>query len=474
MRLPLASRITTRDGTLTKDSKMVNCYLEQSPDGGVNVVKRPGTTITQQLTAGTAQGVFATGGVPWGIVTDTIQQLAGGTVSRALGTPVTAGLRMQCTDMNYLVSGPGISAIKSTKALWQFDINSLIVTRNVDADYPALTVTGVAYLDGTYYVMSPAGVIYGSDIENPMSWNALNFIATDRGLGLAVSIHRHLNYVLALCDFGLQFFYDAANATGSPLLPMPNSACTVGCATGDSVVSINDMTIFMSKNKQRGRSISCIAGLSVSVLSTPFVDKILNLDDLANVYAYGVKSDGHSFYVLTLLTSNLTLVCDLTTQEWTLWASGATGANAFNGAFYVHAEGNSPSNLTQDLLLNRTTGAVYSFLNAAYTDAESAIAVLVRTPILDRGTIDPKRISRINLIGDTVASSVAVTYSRDDYTTFSSSRTIDMSTERKVLARIGRYRRLSFDISHTAATPLRLKAIEIHAEDGQELQANSD
>lgn len=474
MRLALASRITSRDGTLTKDSKMVNCYLEQSPDGGVNVVKRPGTALFVQLAAGTAQCAFATGGIPWVAIGDTLYQIAGGSATRALTAPVTSNLRMQATDSNFLPGSNGTSVIKSAKALWSFDLLTFVVTKNTDADYPATTVPGLAYLDGTYYVMTPDGRIFGSDVENALSWNALNFISTDRGLGIAIAITRHLNYVLALCDFGLQFFYDAANATGSPLLPMPNSACTVGCATGDSLVNINDMTIFMSKNKVRGRSISCIAGLSVSVLSTPFVDKILNLDDLANVYAYGIKSDGHSFYVLTLLTSNITLVCDLTTQEWTLWASGAAGSNAFNGAFYAHAEGNSPASATQDFLINRSSGAVYSFLPSTYSDAESAIAVLVRTPILDRGTIDTKRISRINLIGDTVASSIAVTYSRDDYTTFSSSRSIDLSTDRKVLARIGSYRRISFDFSHTAATPLRLKALEIHAEDGQELQANSD
>lgn len=474
MRLPLACRITTRDGTLSKDSKLVNCYMEPSPDGGINVIKRPGTALAYQLPAGTAQCTFAAGGAPFCVIGDTLRLMMSISVSIPLPSPVTANLRMQATDSNFLPSAPGVSVIKSAKALWVLENTGFTVSKCTDTDYPATTVPGLAYLDGTYYVMSPSGVIYGSDIENALSWNALNFIQVDRGLGIAIAICRHLNYVLAFGDFGLQFFYDAANPTGSPLLPMPNSACTVGCAHGDSIVNINDQTIFISKNKSRGRSVSCIAGLSVATLSTPYIDKILNNDDLSGVYAYGFKSDGHSFYILTLTGTGITLVCDLTTQEWHLWASGNNAELPFRGAFYCHAEGNSPSYLTQDLLLNATTGAVYSFLPSTYTDAETGIAVQIRTPILDRGTIDIKRISRVNLIGDTVSSSVAVSYSKDDYNTYSTPRDVDMSTERKVMYQLGRYRRISFDLRHNAATPLRLKAIEIHAEDGAELQANSD
>jgi hypothetical protein len=460
MRLPVACRIATRDGTLTKDSKMVNCFSEADPDGGVNVVKRPGTALVQSFGASVAQVGFATGGAAFGVFGDTIRGLNVG-FTLALPSPVLPNLRMKASDANFLPSNTGISFIKSTRAAWAFDLASFGVTKVTDADYPSQTVPGFAYLDGTYYVMDATGIIYGSDIENSLSWNALNFIATDRGLGIAISITRHLNYVLALCDFGLQFFYDAANATGSPLLPMPNSTCTVGCAHADSVASIEDMTIFMSKNRQRGRSISAISGLGVQAISTPFIDKILNNDDLSSVWAYGIRVAGHSFYVLTLGTSNVTLVCDLTSHEWVQWASGASGNSAFNGAFYCHAEGNAlPA--TQDLLLNPTNGSVYSFLPSTYTDVESSIWCQIDTPIWDQGTIDSKRIARVNLIGDTVNSSVAMSYSKDDYQTYSTPVSIDMSTERKLATRLGRSRRRSFRLTHNANTPLRLKAIEIH------------
>ena len=49
--------IGTRDGTLTKDAKMVNCFVERTRNGHA-AVKRPGTAFVQQNPAGRGQGQF--------------------------------------------------------------------------------------------------------------------------------------------------------------------------------------------------------------------------------------------------------------------------------------------------------------------------------------------------------------------------------------------------------------------------------
>ena len=55
LKVPWAVPITTRDGTLTKDSKMVNAFAEIEPTGGKTIVKRPGSTYVTTQT-GTPQG----------------------------------------------------------------------------------------------------------------------------------------------------------------------------------------------------------------------------------------------------------------------------------------------------------------------------------------------------------------------------------------------------------------------------------
>ena len=56
------------------------------------------------------------------------------------------------------------------------------------------------------------------------------------------------------------------------------------------------------------------------------MDRILNADDLATVRGMGLKVDGHHLYVLTLATSNITLVYDLTSQAWTQWSTLTIGS----------------------------------------------------------------------------------------------------------------------------------------------------
>jgi hypothetical protein len=54
-------------------------------------------------------------------------------------------------------------------------------------------------------------------------------------------------------------------------------------------------------------------------ISTPFIDRILNADNLKNVVSYYISIQGHGFYVLTLPSSKITLVCDVKRGEWTEW-----------------------------------------------------------------------------------------------------------------------------------------------------------
>ena len=51
-RLPLAHNIATRDGTLNKDAKVGNAFIEVSQGENVAIVKRPGLVTYQSATAG--------------------------------------------------------------------------------------------------------------------------------------------------------------------------------------------------------------------------------------------------------------------------------------------------------------------------------------------------------------------------------------------------------------------------------------
>ena len=58
IRVPLAHSPTNRDATTTKDSRLVNCYLELIREGEPAVVKRPGLSINTSVGAGLGLGIY--------------------------------------------------------------------------------------------------------------------------------------------------------------------------------------------------------------------------------------------------------------------------------------------------------------------------------------------------------------------------------------------------------------------------------
>ena len=54
---------------------------------------------------------------------------------------------------------------KSTRDAYLFDGVANTITKITDAYYPAVTVPGVAYLDGYFFVMDANGTIYNSGLK---------------------------------------------------------------------------------------------------------------------------------------------------------------------------------------------------------------------------------------------------------------------------------------------------------------------
>lgn len=205
--------------------------------------------------------------------------------------------------------------------MYLYNFSTGAVTKVTSANYPTTTVSGLVYLDGTFYVATSNGKIWGSAIEDPTTWSALNYTSAEIEPDGLVAIEKSLNYLVAFGQWTTEFFYDAGNPTGSPLSSVPNAFFTVGCASGTSVVRMENEVVWMSQTIQRGRQIMSLSGFTPSIISTPEVDRILNSDDLATVYAFSIKISGSVFYVITLKTSAKTLVYDFSTKQWHFWTS---------------------------------------------------------------------------------------------------------------------------------------------------------
>ncbi len=183
------------------------------------------------------------------------------------------------------------------------------------------TVPGIVFLNGYFFVMDENAVIYNSALNDPLTWGALDFIQAAIEPGMGVALAKSQNYVVAFKEWSTEYFYNAGNATGSPLSPVLSAFTQIGCANGESVAYLDENIYWASKAKQQGPGVWKMKELEQAKVSTPDVDRILAADDMSDVYAYGVRIAGHSFYVLGLRTIGMTLAYDASNGTWALWTS---------------------------------------------------------------------------------------------------------------------------------------------------------
>lgn len=190
------------------------------------------------------------------------------------------------------------------------------------------TVPGITYINGYFSVMDLNGVIWTSASDDPTTWDALDFVTAQFENGAAKALVQSANMNVALKEWSTEYFYDRQDtAVGSPFSPVNNGFTRIGCASGTSYAYVGGGVAWLAQTKQEGRCAYWMVGTEQQRISTPDVDRILNTDDLATVHAYGIEIDGHPVYVLTLVTSAITLIYDLSTKQWGQWSSYTLGSS---------------------------------------------------------------------------------------------------------------------------------------------------
>lgn len=283
-----------------------------------------GTTLSRVPDTTMGNGIYTTTatGFGSGYTTATVT-ITDSTGSGAILTPViTSG-----TIQSYTVVNPGKNYTSPTLTVTGDGTGATVTATLQPSGYPTVTVPGVVYLDGYIFVLDATGKMWNCNLNAPLIWNPLGYITASSAPDIGVRIARYANYVVSFCQNSLLFLYDAGNASpASPLAPILSAVSNVGCACADSVVETENTVYWIGRTKQRGRSVYVFNGLVPTQISNQYIDRILNNDPLTNVYSYFLKIDGHALYVLTLISSNITLVYDSVSQKWSRWSTSALGS----------------------------------------------------------------------------------------------------------------------------------------------------
>jgi hypothetical protein len=345
-------------------------------------------------------------------------------------------------------------------------------------------VPGLAYLDGLCYVMDLNGKVYNSASNDPSTWTGAYLQASsdpDGGTGLI----RHLNYLMAFGEWSTEFFYDAGNPIGSPLAVNQSAKLEIGCANGYSIAQAEQTIIWVGQTLTEGRSVYLMDGLSPIKISNRYIEKYLNSASMGNmillgqtvssVASYCMKISGHSLYVLTLSDLNITFVYDLDEKEWYQWTSqsGDTGTpNSGTEGYFSPTFFNGNIEYQAAIILqDDDTGLFYKMDPSFTNDNGNLIYMRAVSTNTDSGTTKRKFYKRSELVGDKVSGTAWIRHSGDDYNTWSTYRSMDLSASRSILWQNGTDRRRAHEVFVSDSIPVRLEALEIDfdiGESGQE------
>jgi len=166
---------------------------------------------------------------------------------------------------------------------------------------------------------------------------------------------------------------------------------------------------------------------------------------------------GHLIYVLNLASADRTFVFDTTSGMWSEWS--ATTAVKFNG---IAATSKNGTVYVQDA----TNGRIYTLTPTTYQDNGSNFTVTLQTDNYHFGTPMAKFQSGFWIIGDTTAGTINVSESDDDYATWNTARTIDMTAVRKYLGEGGMFFQRAYKLEYTQNAALRLEMLMLKIEVG--------
>lgn len=476
-RIPLVEPLESRFGATTKDPKLVNAFAEKDESGDFAVQKRQGVAVFDTLAGAPAgpwdpmgQISFALPGAglaSFGYVTyfhagihvyATYEGSLGGTVTLDTGT---SGLPTVVWQFSSVFDGDHIvtAIYPGTALVYRININA--ITR-ITIAYPGLlrSCPGLIFLDGTTYFMDTGGVIWGSGLNDTTNWDPLNRITASSVAGLGVALAGHQSFIVALKSYSIEFFYDAANQTGSPLLGVPNSTIQWGCVDGFTVQTIEDKIFWLATSKQSSFFVAVLDNRQPSVVSTPGVDRLLD-GATGPFFSFSFKNQGHSFYGLTVIGSNLTLLYDIGQKLWYLWTDQNGNYWPWLG-FTAVGTGDTICQNISSAFGNKIFTIDAEFISDSDSVTAHPIKVDVYTGNFDGGTRMNKVLQAIDIIADQQPGMLQARWSSDDFQSFSQFRTVDLNQERPRLVDCGTFRRRAYNFRYSAPYKFRLEAAELN------------
>lgn len=179
-----------------------------------------------------------------------------------------------------------------TEPTWPTTIGDTVVDSGITwvcrgryGNFPTTTSSSVRTLNG-YIFVCVDGDIYNSDLDLPDSWNTSDFISTEIYPDIVVALAKYKNYLVAFGQNTIEFFYDAANVSGSPLQRQEGVLHNIGCIGQAALCELEDRLFWISQSGSTYYSLWELDKFEAKKISLPEFD-----NQLTNAFIESVTFD---------------------------------------------------------------------------------------------------------------------------------------------------------------------------------------
>lgn len=326
-RIPLLGAWYNREHDENKDQRFLNAFPETVKipaldNTKISILKRPGVVEVCDVTGDAeGRGMAYFNNALWAIIGSGIWRVTTSGLSKTLKytLPSSTGhcaiqLCNSSTLGNYLFITDG-----SVGVVVQDDDTVYLIT---DPNFPSPCLPSATFLDG-YVVIAKGSDVYTCLLNDPYTWPTTDYLSAEQFPDPVKALARQNNQIIVFGEKSIEFFYDAANASGSPLSRNDAAIIQIGIAAPAAVYQNEKFCMFVGQSDSGGRAVWQIDGFQPKKISDEYIERILDAENAmgTTVHGYGLRTMGHIFFLINLPNMDRTIVYDLDEKLWHEWSS---------------------------------------------------------------------------------------------------------------------------------------------------------
>lgn len=373
-----------------------------------------------------------------------------GVLETSVGVFLTSSGEVAIEEFHYDDGSTKVVMGDGTRLLTVDSSNTVVVSS--DADLPSPFKPSFLVLDGYLFLIKDGtSDIYNSNLNDPLAFTPGDFITAEMIPDTMLRLARLSNYLVAFGTASVEYFFDAGNASGSPLQRNDTPVKHVGYLGG--FATFENKIFFVGSSTATSPVVYVLEDFKMDTVENAIIKRQLQTG--GEFVGSIVSNGGHSFYLLTV--NGKTFAMDLDTKVWTRWGYQNTDKLECSYSVVVPITG---SGYCSVFFINGLSN-LYYFKPGVYLDTGQTFSVVCQTPKQRFDSIREKYMLRILPVADKTTGLLSVDWTDDDYTTYSTARTVDLSIEKPILHRAGRFVERALRFTLNSSDSFRMYYVEV-------------